>query len=231
MKYEENLNEKIKQQIDFEEVRQAEIRKNAQIKQREIEFEKRRQAIQKQKEYQRKKIERDKFEKERLRLEKIKQEQLQLKKMRIEYINHIFENKQNVKQFKSEIILLEKKLFKLNPTLYIKKCLKEIGFSLFIILFLLFVFWLTVLWIMLHYIYQLFFVKNFYSWHNWEDVGIGLVLFLIFLLFSSVFFVIKDYFPKMVFKKDKKIEERIEKLNLLIRNEKLKIFDNQKSKK
>ena len=34
----------------------------------------------------------------------------------------------------------------------------------------------------------------------------------------------------MVFKKDKKIEERIEKLNLLIRNEKLKIFDNQKSK-
>ena len=62
-------------------------------------------------------------------------------------------------------------------------------------------------------------------------MGIGLVLFLIFLLFSSVFFVIKDYFPKMVFKKDKKIEERIEKLNLLIRNEKLKIFDNQKSKK
>ena len=56
MKYEENLNEKIKQQIDFEEVRQAEIRKNAQIKQREIEFEKRRQAIQKQKEYQRKRL-------------------------------------------------------------------------------------------------------------------------------------------------------------------------------
>ena len=115
--------------------------------------EKRIQAIQKQKEYQRKKIERDKFEKERLRLEKVKQEQLQLKKMRIEYVNHIFENKQNVKQFKSEIILLEKKLFKLNPILYIKKCLKEIGFSLLIIFFLLFVFWFLVLWIMLHYIY------------------------------------------------------------------------------
>lgn len=230
IKYEENLNKKIKQKIEFEKVRQAEIQKNAQIKQQEIEFENRRQAIRIRNENFRKNIEKDKIERERLRVEKIKKEQLQLKKMRTEWINHKFENQPNIKLYKSEIILLEKKLYKLDPTLYVRECLNKFNFYDYLAFFIILVIWLLLLFLVMSYIYELFFVQNFYSWHDWDDIGITLGLFLIFLLFSTFYISIRDAFPKMVYKKNIKIEEKIEKLKLLIRNDKQEFFDNQKSK-
>ena len=187
IKHEEYINEKIEQKIEFEKVRQA-------IRIRNENF--------------RKNIEKDKIERERLRVEKIKKEQLQLKKMRIEWINHKFENQPNIKLNKSKISLLEKNLFKLDLTLYVEKCLKEFIFSDYLIVLLILVIWLSVFILVINYFHELFFVKKFYSWLDWSDVGIGLILFLIFLLFSSVFISIRDLFPKMIYKKDKKLKNQ-----------------------
>lgn len=111
-----------------------------------------------------------------------------------------------------------------------KKCLKKFNFSDYLAFFIILVIWLFLLSLMIGYIDELFFVKSFYSWRNWEDVGILLVLFLIFLLFSTFYITIRDAFPKMVYKRNKKIEGKIKKLNLLIRKDKQENFDNQKSK-